>query len=207
VSEKKCGTWGQGAHPPRSTSAAHALVLGLTSWTSRRSRCSHDALGPRSSEDVDERHREFLTGERRRRVLPEKPISSRRSRGVAYAPYADLSVRDVNTHLDEARRFAEAVKAHTPTRCCVQLLAIVNWRKYLTIIDDRPLSKGARRWLHVPVHHARRLARANLSMFELPGLQRADMTGTSSYRRASSRWSPTDIPRLATTRSRGRLLR
>ena len=91
--------------------------------------------------DVDERDREFLTGERTSegffRVRPgiEAPIA----RALAYAPYADVLWCETSTpDLDEARAFAEAVHARYPGK----LLAYncspsFNWRKHL---DDRTIA-------------------------------------------------------------------
>ena len=85
--------------------------------------------------DVDERDREFLTGERTAegffRVRPgiEAPIA----RALAYAPYADVLWCETSTpDLDEAAAFAEAVHARYPGK----LLAYncspsFNWRKHL----------------------------------------------------------------------------
>jgi isocitrate lyase len=86
--------------------------------------------------DVDERDREFLTGERTPegffRVRPgiEAPIA----RSLAYAPYADVLWCETATpDMDEARRFAEAIHAEYPGK----LLAYncspsFNWRKHLS---------------------------------------------------------------------------
>jgi isocitrate lyase len=85
--------------------------------------------------DVDERDREFLTGERTAegffRVRPglEAPIA----RSLAYAPYADVLWFETSTpDLDEARRFAEVIHERFPGK----LLAYncspsFNWRKHL----------------------------------------------------------------------------
>ena len=91
--------------------------------------------------DVDERDREFLTGERTPegffRVRPgiDAPIA----RAVAYAPYADVLWCETSTpDLGEARAFAEAVHAQYPGK----LLAYncspsFNWRKHL---DERTIA-------------------------------------------------------------------
>ena len=91
--------------------------------------------------DVDERDREFLTGERTAegffRVRPgiEAPIA----RALAYAPYADVLWCETSTpDLEEAAAFAEAVHAKYPGK----LLAYncspsFNWRKHL---DDRTIA-------------------------------------------------------------------
>jgi isocitrate lyase len=91
--------------------------------------------------DVDERDREFLTGERTAegfyRVRPgmEAPIA----RALAYAPYADVLWCETSTpDLDEAAAFAEAVHSRFPGK----LLAYncspsFNWRKHL---DERTIA-------------------------------------------------------------------
>ncbi|HXG76040.1 MAG TPA: isocitrate lyase [Gaiellaceae bacterium] len=91
--------------------------------------------------DVDERDREFLTGERTPegffRVRPgiEAPIA----RALAYAPYADVLWCETSTpDLAEAARFAEAVHARFPGK----LLAYncspsFNWRQHL---DERTIA-------------------------------------------------------------------
>jgi len=95
--------------------------------------------------DVDERDREFLTGERTSegffRVRPgiEAPIA----RALAYAPYADVLWCETSTpDLEEAAAFAEAVHAQYPGK----LLAYncspsFNWRKHL---DDRTIASFQR---------------------------------------------------------------
>src|SRR5690349_2929094 len=92
--------------------------------------------------DVDDNDRPFLTGERTVegffRVKPglEQAIS----RGLAYAPYADLVWCETSKpNLDDARRFAEAVHAQYPDK----LLAYncspsFNWRKNL---DDTTIAR------------------------------------------------------------------
>ena len=85
--------------------------------------------------DVDERDRPFLTGERSAegywRVRPGLEAAIARAR--AYAPYADLVWCETSTpDLDEARRFAEAVRADFPDK----LLAYncspsFNWQRHL----------------------------------------------------------------------------
>jgi isocitrate lyase len=95
--------------------------------------------------DVDERDQAFLTGER----TPEGFHVSRAgldqaiARGLAYAPYADLIWCETAVpDLEEARRYAEAIKQHFPD----QLLAYncspsFNWKKKL---DDTTIAKFQR---------------------------------------------------------------
>ncbi|WP_435928203.1 isocitrate lyase [Dryocola sp. BD613] len=91
--------------------------------------------------DCDEYDREFITGERtqegfyRTRAGVEQAIS----RGLAYAPYADLVWCETSKpDLDQARRFAEAIHARFPGK----LLAYncspsFNWKKNL---DDKTIA-------------------------------------------------------------------
>ena len=87
--------------------------------------------------DIDERDREFITGER----SPEgffyvKPgIEQGISRGLSYAPFADLVWLETSTpDLEEARKFAAAIHAQFPGK----LLAYncspsFNWAAKLTV--------------------------------------------------------------------------
>ncbi|MFP3940938.1 MAG: isocitrate lyase [Thermoanaerobaculia bacterium] len=85
--------------------------------------------------DVDERDREFLTGERTAEGywVVREGAEGAIFRGLEYAPYADLLWFETKTpDLDEARRFAEAVHARYPGK----LLAYncspsFNWRRNL----------------------------------------------------------------------------
>lgn len=95
--------------------------------------------------DSDEYDRPFILGERspegffRTRAGIDQAIA----RGIAYAPYADMIWCETATpNLDEARKFAEAVKAEYPD----QLLAYncspsFNWKKNL---DDATIAKFQR---------------------------------------------------------------
>ena len=86
--------------------------------------------------DVDERDREFVTGERTPegfyRVKPgiEAPIA----RSLAYAPYADVLWFETSTpDMDEARRFAEAIHAEYPGKyLAYNCSPSFNWRKHLS---------------------------------------------------------------------------
>ncbi len=140
ASEKKCGHLGGKVLVPTSqfvrTLVAARLaadVCGIPTVLVART----DALSATLiTSDVDERDREFLTGERTPegfyRVKPgiEAPIA----RSLAYAPYADVLWFETSTpDMDEARRFAEAIHAEHPGK----LLAYncspsFNWRKHLS---------------------------------------------------------------------------
>jgi isocitrate lyase len=144
-SEKKCGHLGGKVLIPTShfirtlvSARLAADVLDVPTVLVART----DALSATLlTSDVDERDREFLTGERTPegffRIQPgiEAPIA----RALAYAPYADLLWCETSTpDLDEAAAFAEAVHAEYPGK----LLAYncspsFNWRKHL---DDKTIS-------------------------------------------------------------------
>ena len=92
--------------------------------------------------DVDERDREFTTGERTAEGFyrVKNGIDQAISRGLAYAPYADLVWCETGVpDLDFAKKFADALKKEHPE----QLLAYncspsFNWKKNL---DDAQIAK------------------------------------------------------------------
>lgn len=92
--------------------------------------------------DVDDWDKPFCTGERSEEGFyrTNAGIDQAISRGLAYAPYADLLWCETATpDLDEARKFAEAIKKEYPD----QLLAYncspsFNWKKNL---DDATIAK------------------------------------------------------------------
>jgi len=95
--------------------------------------------------DVDENDRPFCTGERTAEGFfrTRNGIEQAISRGLAYAPYADLVWCETATpDLELARRFAEAIRNEYPN----QLLAYncspsFNWKKNL---DDATIAKFQR---------------------------------------------------------------
>ena len=122
--------------------------------------------------DVDERDSEFTTGERTAEGFyrVKNGIEQAISRGLAYAPYADLVWCETGVpDLDFARKFAEALKKQYPE----QLLAYncspsFNWKKNL---DDAQIAKFQRelgamgykfQFITLAGFHA-----LNYSMFEL----------------------------------------
>jgi isocitrate/methylisocitrate lyase len=176
ASEKKCGHLGGKVLVPtsqfiRTLSAARlaADVAGVPTILVART----DALSATLlTSDVDERDREFLTGERTPegyyRVRPglEAPIA----RSLAYAPYADLLWFETSTpDLEEARVFADAIRERHPNK----LLAYncspsFNWRKHLGDADiarfQRELGAMGYRFQFVTLAGFHSL---NASMFEL----------------------------------------
>ena len=121
ASEKKCGHLGGKVLVPtqtfvRTLNAARlaADVMGVPTVLIARTDADSAQL---ITSDVDERDREFLTGER----TPEGffrlrgGIDCAIARGLAYAPYADLLWCETSTpDLEDARRFAEGIHAQFP---------------------------------------------------------------------------------------------
>ena len=148
-SEKKCGHLGGKVLVPTSqfirtlvSARLAADVLDVPTVLVART----DALSATLlTSDVDERDREFITGERTSegffRISPgiEAPIA----RALAYAPYADVLWCETSTpDLDEAAQFADAVHGKFPGK----LLAYncspsFNWRKHL---DDGSIASFQR---------------------------------------------------------------
>src|SRR6266478_670344 len=137
-SEKKCGHLGGKVLIPtgafiRTLIAARLAADVLDVPTIIVARTDADSANLLTS-DVDERDREFLTGER----TPEGfyrirgGLACAIARALAYAPYADLLWCETSTpDLREAREFAEAVHARFPGK----LLAYncspsFNWKKH-----------------------------------------------------------------------------
>ncbi|MGH3266882.1 MAG: isocitrate lyase, partial [Trebonia sp.] len=132
--------------------------------------------------DVDERDRQFVTGERTAEGFyrVRAGIDACVARGLAFAPYSDLLWMETSTpDLAEAREFADAIHARYPD----QMLAYncspsFNWRAHL---DDATIAKfqkelaamGYRfQFITLAGFHA-----LNESMFELAhGYARNDMS-------------------------------
>ncbi|MFQ5971152.1 MAG: isocitrate lyase [Alphaproteobacteria bacterium] len=121
AAEKKCGHLGGKVLVPtgafiRTLNAARlaADVLGVPTLIMARTDANSARL---LTSDSDERDQPFVTGER----SPEGfhrirgGLDCAIARGLAYAPYADLLWCETpSADLDEARRFAEAIKAEHP---------------------------------------------------------------------------------------------
>lgn len=140
ASEKKCGHLGGKVLQPTQTAVRHLIAARLAADvmdvpTVIIARTDANAANLITS-DVDPYDREFLTGER----SPEgfyytKPgLDQAISRGLAYAPYADLIWCETSEpDIEEARRFAEAIHEKFPGK----LLAYncspsFNWKSKLS---------------------------------------------------------------------------
>ena len=141
ASEKKCGHLGgkvllptQNAVRNLNSARLAADVMGTPTIIMART----DAESARLiTSDIDEADHEFLTGERTSEGFYNITggIDMGIKRGIAYAPYADLIWMETSTpDLDQAKRFAEAVKKEHPD----QMLAYncspsFNWAKHLDV--------------------------------------------------------------------------
>jgi len=139
ASEKKCGHLGGKVLVPtsqfvRTLNAARlaADVLDVPTILVARTDALSAAL---LTSDIDEYDRDFVTGERTSEGFyrVRDGIEAAISRGLAYAPYADLIWFETSTpDLGEAREFADAIHERFPGK----LLAYncspsFNWRKHL----------------------------------------------------------------------------
>ena len=149
ASEKKCGHLGGKVLIPtqqhvRTLNAARlaADVAGVPSVVIARTDAEAATL---ITTDVDDRDKEFRTGERTGEGFYKvrNGIEPCIARAKAYAPYSDLIWMETGTpDLELARKFAEAVKADFPD----QMLAYncspsFNWKKHL---DDATIAKFQR---------------------------------------------------------------
>ncbi len=144
-SEKKCGHLGGKVLIPTQQAVRHLLAARLAADaldvpTIVIARTDANAATLITS-DVDPVDREFITGERTAEgfFVTRKGIEPCIARGLAYAPYADLIWMETSEpSLEEARRFAEAIRAAFPGK----LLAYncspsFNWKKKL---DERSIA-------------------------------------------------------------------
>lgn len=149
ASEKKCGHMGGKVLVPTQHAIKHLIaarlaadVCDVPTFVIARTDANAATL---LTNDVDERDRPFITGERsvegfyRVRAGIQQAIA----RGVSYAPYADLIWCETSEpNLTEAKRFAEGVHEHYPGK----LLAYncspsFNWKKKL---DDTTIGRFQR---------------------------------------------------------------
>ncbi|HJQ49421.1 MAG TPA: isocitrate lyase [Gaiellaceae bacterium] len=176
ASEKKCGHLGGKVLVPtqqfiRTLNAARlaADVCGVPTVLVARTDALSAAL---LTSDVDEYDREFVTGERTAEGFyrVRDGIDAAISRGLAYAPYADLVWFETSTpDLGEAREFAEAIHEKFPGKpLAYNCSPSFNWRKHLD--DDQiasfqdTLGEWGYRFLFITLAGFHSI---NASMFEL----------------------------------------
>ncbi|WP_019633431.1 isocitrate lyase [Actinomadura atramentaria] len=154
ASEKKCGHLGGKVLIPTSqhiktlnTARLAADISNVPSLIIARTDAEAATL---ITTDVDERDREFITGERTAEGFyrVRNGLEPCIARAKAYAPYSDLIWMETGTpDLELARKFAEAVKAEYPD----QMLAYncspsFNWKAHL---DDATIAKFQRELGHM----------------------------------------------------------
>ena len=146
ASEKKCGHLGGKVLVPTQTfvrtlnaSRLAADVCGVP--TLLVARTDADAAGLITS-DIDERDHAFLTGERTNEgfFVTRPGLDQAISRGLAYAPYADLVWCETShPDLDEAKKFAEAIHAQFPGKMLAYNCSpSFHWKKKL---DDATIAR------------------------------------------------------------------
>ena len=183
ASEKKCGHLGGKVLIPtrqhvRNLLAARlaADVMGVPTVIMARTDAESAKL---ITSDIDERDREFLTGERTPegfyRLSDGTGFERCVARGLAYAEYADLLWMETSTpDLDQARRFAEAIRAAFPDRMLAYNCSpSFNWAAHLDIATmerfQRELAAMGYRYQFVTLAGFHAL---NHSMFALAGAYR-----------------------------------
>jgi len=194
ASEKKCGHMGGKVLIPTRHAVRNLVAARLAADVSNVSTvviARTDANGAKLlTSEVDERDREFLTGERTEEgfFCVRPGLDQAISRARSYAPYADLVWCETQTpDLDEARRFSEAVREKFPQK----LLAYncspsFNWKKKLdsaTIAKfQRELAAMGYKFQFVTLAGFHTL---NYSMFRLArGYSRDGMTAYSELQEA-----------------------
>jgi len=187
-SAKKCGHLGGKVLVPTSEAIQKLVaarlaadVLGVPTLIMARTDADSAHL---LTSDIDPRDREFVTGERTAEGFfrIRGGIESAIARGLAYAPYADLIWCETSTpNLEEARRFAEAIRKRYPNKMLAYNCSpSFNWKKNLddaTIAHFQPeLAKMGYKFQFVTLAGFHAL---NLSMFELARGYRD--TGMAAY--------------------------
>jgi isocitrate lyase len=144
-SEKKCGHMGGKVLVPTSqhirtlkSARLAADVMGVPTLVVART----DSLGASLlTTDVDERDRQFLTGDRTAEGFYEvdNSLDAAISRGLAYAPYSDLIWCETSTpDLAEAALFAEAIhEVHPGKMLAYNCSPSFNWKRHL---DDATIA-------------------------------------------------------------------
>lgn len=146
ASAKKCGHMGGKVLVPTSEAVQKLIAARLAADVMNVSTvlvARTDANGANLlTSDIDERDREFVTGERTSEGFYRVNcgIDQAISRGLSYAPYADLIWCETSEpNIDEARKFAEAIRAKYPEKLMAYNCSpSFNWKKKL---DDETIAK------------------------------------------------------------------
>ena len=143
ASAKKCGHMGGKVLVPTSEAVAKLVAARLAADIADVPTiivARTDAMGASLlTSDVDARDREFATGERTVEGFynVRQGLEQAISRGLAYAPYADLVWCETSKpDLDEARQFSEAIRAEYPDKMLAYNCSpSFNWKKNLSETD------------------------------------------------------------------------
>jgi len=176
ASAKKCGHMGGKVLVPTSEAVAKLVAARLAADISNVPTiivARTDAMGASLlTSDVDARDREFASGERTVEGFyqVEAGLEQAISRGLAYAPFADLVWCETSTpDLDQARQFSEAIRAEYPDKMLAYNCSpSFNWKKNLSETDIKRFQRelGAMgykfQFITLAGFHA-----LNYSMFEL----------------------------------------
>ncbi|MBV9333579.1 MAG: isocitrate lyase [Candidatus Eremiobacteraeota bacterium] len=138
-SEKKCGHLGGKVLIPTQQAVRHLIaarlaadVLDVPTLLIARTDANAAKL---VTSDVDPNDRRFLTGERTHEgfFVSRPGIDACIARGLAYAPHADLIWMETSEpNLDEARQFADAIRAVYPAKMLAYNCSpSFNWKKKL----------------------------------------------------------------------------
>jgi isocitrate lyase len=149
ASEKKCGHMGGKVLVPTRTAIKHLIAARLAADVCdvptiliARTDANAAAL---VTNDVDERDREFLTGERTSEGFfgVRAGLDQAIARAQSYAPFADLIWCETSEpNLAEAKRFAESLRAEFPDKILAYNCSpSFNWKKKL---DSASISKFQR---------------------------------------------------------------
>ena len=148
-SAKKCGHMGGKVLVPTGEAVQKLVAARLaadvcgvpTVLVARTDACGANLL----TSDVDDNDREFCTGERTVEGFfrVNAGLDQAISRGLAYAPYADLIWCETShPDLDDARAFAEAIRERYPNKMLAYNCSpSFNWKKKL---DDTTIAKFQR---------------------------------------------------------------
>jgi len=143
ASAKKCGHMGGKVLVPTSEAVAKLVAARLAADIADVPTiivARTDAMGASLlTSDVDARDHEFTTGERTVEGFYQvrQGLEQAISRGLAYAPYADLVWCETSTpDLEQAKRFSEAIRAEYPDKMLAYNCSpSFNWKKNLSETD------------------------------------------------------------------------